>query len=151
MALTSSVSRRSGLRLANTLTLEVPRTRLSFSDRTFSVAGARARNSLPINVRNAQSMFSLRKLLRTFLFQRAHSWLNSCFNIVRTCSIFCVRRLKFVIFTLHYHYNQDIVCNTPLGSRYHLQHTTIIKMCMNVAIYAFSLLIICGTKSAIYV
>ena len=29
--------------------------------------------------------------------------LYSCFNIVRRlCSIFCVRRLKFVFFTLHY-------------------------------------------------
>jgi len=63
-----------------------------------SVAGPRACwNSLPINVRSV----SFRKLLNTFLFQRAYSQLNSCFNVVRrTCSITCVRRLKFVMFTL---------------------------------------------------
>jgi len=53
---------------ADTLTLEVPRTRLSFGDRAFSVAGPRAWNSLPINVYSAQAMFSSRKLLRTIFF-----------------------------------------------------------------------------------
>jgi len=92
VAMTSSV----------TLTLEVPKTHLSFGDRAFSVAGPCAWSSLPINIRSAQSIFSFRKLSKTFLFQRVYSWLKSCFNIVRPpCSIFCVNLLKFVIFTLH--------------------------------------------------
>jgi len=52
VALTSSIGRRRGLRSADTLTLEVPRTQLSFGDRAFSVAGPRTSNSLPINVRS---------------------------------------------------------------------------------------------------
>ena len=70
---TPSVGRRSGLRSADTLTLDVPRTRLSFGDRAFCVAGPRAWNSLPIQVRSAQSLYTFRKLLKTFLFQRAYS------------------------------------------------------------------------------
>jgi len=62
VALTSSVGRRSSLRSADTFTLEVLRTRLSFGDRAFSVAGPRTWNSLPINVRPAHSMYSFRKL-----------------------------------------------------------------------------------------
>ena len=70
---TPSVGRRSGLRSADTLTLDVPRTRLSFGDRAFCVAGPRAWNSLPIQVRSAQSLYTFRKLLKTFMFQRAYS------------------------------------------------------------------------------
>jgi len=73
VALTSSVGRRSGWLSADTLTLEVLRTRLSFGDRAFSVTDPRACNSLPINVHSVQSMYSFRKLLKTFLFQRAYS------------------------------------------------------------------------------
>jgi len=58
---TLAVARRSGLRSADTLTLEMPRTRLLFGDRAFSVAGPRAWNSLP-NVCSAQSMYFFRKL-----------------------------------------------------------------------------------------
>jgi hypothetical protein len=70
--LMSSVGRRSGLRSADTLTLVVPRTHLSFGDRAFSVAGPRAWNSLPLHVRSAQSMYTFRKLLKTYLFQRVY-------------------------------------------------------------------------------
>jgi hypothetical protein len=70
--LMSSVGRRSGLRSADTLTLVVPRTHLSFIDRAFSVAGPRAWNSLPLHVRSAQSMYTFRKLLKTYLFQRVY-------------------------------------------------------------------------------
>ena len=70
----ASVGRRSGLRSVD-ITLEVPRTWLSFDDRAFCVAGPRTWNSLPIYVRFAQSMNPFWKLLDTFLFQRAYSWL----------------------------------------------------------------------------
>ena len=70
--LTSSVGRRNGLRSADTLTLDVPRTRLSFGDRAFVVAGPRAWNNLPLHVCSAQSMPAFRKLLKTHLFNRAY-------------------------------------------------------------------------------
>ena len=54
--LSSSIGRRNGLRSADQLTLDVPRTRLSFGDRAFVVAGPRAWNNLPLHVRSAQSM-----------------------------------------------------------------------------------------------
>jgi len=79
VALTSSVGRRSGLRSADTLTLEVPITRLLFGNRAFSVAGPRAWNSLLINVCSAQSMFSFRKLLK------------SCYSSV--CILYLIRVL----------------------------------------------------------
>jgi len=70
--LTSSIGRRNGLRSADMLTLDVPRTRLSFGDRAFVVAGPRAWNKLPFHVRSAQSMPTFRKLLKTHLFQCAY-------------------------------------------------------------------------------
>ena len=70
--LTSSISRRSGLRSVDTLTLDVTRTRLSFGDRAFITAGPRAWNKLPLHVRSAQSMTVFRQLLKTHLFQRAY-------------------------------------------------------------------------------
>ena len=70
--LTSSIGRRNGLRSAETLTLDVPRTRLSFGDRAFVVAGPRAWNNLPLHVRSAQSISAFRKLLKTHLFSRAY-------------------------------------------------------------------------------
>ena len=70
--LSSSIGRRSGLRSADTLTLDVPRTRLSFGDRAFITAGPRAWNKLPLHVRSAQSITVFKKLLKTHLFQRAY-------------------------------------------------------------------------------
>jgi hypothetical protein len=52
--------------------VDVPRTRILLGDRTFSVAGPRAWNSLPLNVRSSQSMLAFRKLLKSHLFQRAY-------------------------------------------------------------------------------
>ena len=70
--LTSSIDRRNGLRTADTLTLDVLRTRLSFGDRAFFVAGPRAWNNLPLHVRSAQSMPAFRKALKTHLLNRAY-------------------------------------------------------------------------------
>jgi len=50
-----------------------------------------------------QSMYSVRKLIKTVNSSLRILDLNSCFNTIRRpSSIFYVRRLKFVIFTLHY-------------------------------------------------
>jgi len=95
--------RRSGLRSADTLALEVPRTRLPFGDRAFSVPGSRTWSSLPINVRSAKLILSFRKCFNAFI--------PACVFLYkfvrRSCSIFdnCVRRLKFVICTSHYLHN----------------------------------------------
>jgi hypothetical protein len=59
MALTSSVGRRGGLRSTDSFTLEVPRTRLSFGDRAFSVTGPRVWNSLPMHVRSDSEIRSV--------------------------------------------------------------------------------------------
>src|SRR5664279_4879551 len=60
------------LRSADTLTLDVPRTRLSFGDRAFIAAGPRAWNKLPLHVRSAHSMTVFKKLLKTHLFLHAY-------------------------------------------------------------------------------
>ena len=74
--LTSSISRINGLRSADTLTLDVPRARLSFGDRTFVDAGLRAWNNLPLNVRSGQSMPAFRKVALKFSFLHHITWLQ---------------------------------------------------------------------------
>jgi hypothetical protein len=69
---TSSIGRRSGLRSADTPYVDVPKTRPLLGDGAFSVAGPRAWNSLPLDVRSAQSMLTFRKRLKSHLFQRAY-------------------------------------------------------------------------------
>jgi len=93
VVLTSSVGRRSGLRSVDILTLEVLRTRLSFGDRAFSVAGPRARNSLLINVRSAQKTFKS-VFISVCVFS---TWIRVLTLSGVLVAFFCVRRLKFVI------------------------------------------------------
>ena len=58
------------LRSADTLTLVVPATRRStIGDRAFPVAAARSWNSLPASLRNASTLSSFRRDLKTLLFQ----------------------------------------------------------------------------------
>jgi len=90
----------------------LPRTRLSFGDRAFSVAGPLAWNSLPINVRSAQSIYSFRKLLKTYSSVLILD-LNSCFNIVKRPVAF------FAYFALNLSFLHDII----------LQSSNLIKMC----------------------
>ena len=66
----SDVTGRRRLRSASTSTLFVPSTRRSsLGDRAFPVAGPRAWNSLPESVRDAPSLLTFRRELKTFLFQ----------------------------------------------------------------------------------
>ena len=65
---TSSYSLRS---CSNKL-LQVPRSKLkSYGDRRFSIAGPKLWNSIPASLRNADSLNSFKKLLKTYLIRQA--------------------------------------------------------------------------------
>ena len=67
---TSDVDARRRLRSADSATLVVPSTRRStLGDRAFPVALARAWNNLPSSVRNAPSLTTFRRELKTVLFR----------------------------------------------------------------------------------
>jgi len=67
---TSDVETRRRLRSADSAMLVVPSTRRStLGDRAFPVASARAWNSLPSSVRNARSLTTFRRELKTVLFR----------------------------------------------------------------------------------
>jgi len=53
---------------------EIPRTRTKLGDRAFSIAGPTAWNNLPQSVRSANSLDSLKRKLKFYLF-------NSSFNV----------------------------------------------------------------------
>ena len=68
----SDISSRQRLRSASSLDLIVPATnRSTLGDRAFPVAGSRAWNSLPTDVRSANSLSVFRRRLKTFLFQQS--------------------------------------------------------------------------------
>ena len=48
--------------------LYIPRTKRAFGDRAFTVAGPKLWNNLPIQIREARSIFIFKKLLKTHLF-----------------------------------------------------------------------------------
>jgi len=59
---------RTRLRLASSSDYTVPRTRTRLGDRAFSVAGPVVWNSLPATVREADSLYSFKRKLKTRLF-----------------------------------------------------------------------------------
>jgi len=60
---------RRRLRSSNVATCEVPRTRTSLSDRSFTAAGARMWNNLPVHLRDSElTLLEFRWLLKTYLF-----------------------------------------------------------------------------------
>lgn len=68
----SNISSRQRLRSASSLDLSVPATnRSTLGDRAFPVAGSRAWNSLPTDVRSANSLSAFRRHLKTFLYRRS--------------------------------------------------------------------------------
>jgi len=70
---TTDVDGRCRLRSAATSTLLVPSTRRSsLGDRAFPVAASRAWNSLPADVRDAPSLLTFRRRLKTFLFHSSY-------------------------------------------------------------------------------
>ena len=50
--------------------LVVPRARLRFGERAFSVAAPRLWNSLPVDIRNAATLYTFKKKLKTFMFYK---------------------------------------------------------------------------------
>jgi len=65
----SNVARRAGLRSSSRRLLDIPRTRSRFGERSFTVAGPSAWNTLPVNIRTASSVESFKRLLKTHLFE----------------------------------------------------------------------------------
>jgi len=51
-------------------TIVVPRARLRFGERAFSVAAPRLWNSLPVDIRNAATLYTFKKKLKTFVFYK---------------------------------------------------------------------------------
>jgi len=70
LSLSTNVAARCRLRSANSRTLQLPSTRrTTLGDRAFSVAAARAWNSLPPEIRNSDSLLTFRRMTKTYLFQ----------------------------------------------------------------------------------
>jgi len=70
--LTSATSGRSHLRSADSLTFDIPRMRTRMGDRALSVAGPRAWNALPADIRCAPSLDTFKKHLKAHLFSAAY-------------------------------------------------------------------------------
>ena len=66
MSLVSDDPGHRRLRLATGTDYHVPRTRTSFRDRAFSIAGPKAWNNLPQSVRSADSLDSFKTLVLIF-------------------------------------------------------------------------------------
>ena len=64
---------RRTLRSASSRTVEVPVTRTSYGDRSFSKAGAHLWNNLPEDLRSVETLETFRWNLKTFLFRRAYN------------------------------------------------------------------------------
>ena len=62
------------LRFCSNKLLQVPRSKLkSYGDRRFSIAGPKLWNNIRASLRNANSLNSFKKLLKTYLFHQAFS------------------------------------------------------------------------------
>jgi len=66
---TADIQSRCSLRSASDGKLAVPRTRIQFGDRAFSVAGARQWNALPVELRNIDDFRLFKAKLKTHLFK----------------------------------------------------------------------------------
>ena len=88
---TSDVDTRRRLRSANSATLVVPSTRrTTLGDRAFPVASARAWNSLPSSIRNAPSLMTFRRDLKTTFFGRRSIFIRRS-QLYYTATIVCLR------------------------------------------------------------
>ena len=89
---TSDVDTRRRLRSADSATLVVPSTRrTTLGDRAFPVASARAWNSLPLSVRNAPSLMTFRRDLKTVLFRSSFDLHQAIVIVLYTAIIACLR------------------------------------------------------------
>ena len=62
----SLASRGTVLRSATRSDFQLPRTRLKFGERAFSVAAAKSWNNLPLHVRTADNTDTFKRTLKTF-------------------------------------------------------------------------------------
>ena len=94
----------------------MPRTRLSFGDRAFSVTGPRAWNSLPIHTCSLCPVNVHFEKTFKYFFIPACVFLT-CIRVSTLSGVFvaffCVRRLKFVFFTLRYNHRERGVVVVP--------------------------------------
>jgi hypothetical protein len=67
----ADIASRSSLRSAATADIDIPRTRLHFGDRAFSVAGAKHWNDLPEDLRSITDTAIFKKQLKAHLFRHA--------------------------------------------------------------------------------
>jgi len=67
----ADIPSRASLRSAETADIDIPRTRLRFGDRAFSVAGAKHWNSLPAELRLIADTSTFKKQLKPYL-SRVH-------------------------------------------------------------------------------
>jgi hypothetical protein len=67
----SDIAARSSLRSATTSDLDIPKTRLSFGERAFSVAGARQWNNLPAELRSITNTVTFKRHLKAHFFRSA--------------------------------------------------------------------------------
>ena len=61
------------LRSASNLDLFLPRSRLKFGERAFSIAAPKAWNTLPLNVRQISNTQTFKRRLKTFLFCKSYN------------------------------------------------------------------------------
>ena len=73
MKRTSRIPRRQDLRSASRYDLITPKHRTKFAEHAFIVAGPMAWNRLPPTIREAPSLITFRRLLKTNLFEIAYS------------------------------------------------------------------------------
>jgi len=86
--LTSATSGRSRLRSADSLTFDIPRTRTRMDNHALSVAGPRAWNALPADIRCAPSLDNFKKRRKSHLFSAAYEQL--CILVTVYCCVFYV-------------------------------------------------------------
>jgi hypothetical protein len=70
----SRISSRSALRSATSSNILIPRTKLHFGDRAFSVAGARQWNTLPTDLRSIVDTVVFKKQLKAHFFRAAFAF-----------------------------------------------------------------------------
>ena len=85
VSLVSDDPGRRRLRSATSTDYHVPRTRTIFRDRAFSVAGLKAWNNLPQSVRSADSLDSLKRKTKNFIFL-THVLMFELFMYVYFCN-----------------------------------------------------------------
>ena len=97
-------------RSASNEQLFIPRTRLTFGERMFSVSAPRARNSLPVDIRSTSYPTTFKKKLKTFLFHKA-------FQLPSPCSLDYVHYLFRAVCYCYYYYLFYFIFFAPASTK----------------------------------